>query len=92
MFILVLAPVLGWFLPSRWTLAAAAVLPVAEMWATSGLGSYDRDGYENWGLFALPFLCALSLLLAYISLRARRRRAARQDGIFTPLESEGGSR
>lgn len=81
MFSLLLAPASGWFFPRHWTLAAAALLPVAEMWATSGLGSYDRNGYENWGLLALPFLCAFALALAYIALRTRkgrdRRRAAR---------------
>ena len=76
----VLAPLLGWFVP-RWGVAAAClVLPVIEYWAFSGLGSNDRNGYENWGLVVLPIMCLISGALAAATVAIRRRRIRRASG------------
>lgn len=67
------------FLTARWwTLGLALVLPVIEVWAWSGLGSYDRNGYENWGLLALPFVCLGSMAVTAVAVALGRRRRRRR--------------
>lgn len=83
MFWLVLTPLLLWFYPRFWLLPVALALPVVEFWLFWGLGSTGRDGFENWGLLALPVLCLLSLGAGISVLLQRRdhdrRKAAGLD-------------
>jgi hypothetical protein len=74
----VIAPVLLWFYPRIYLLGVAALLPVAEYWAFHGLASPDRDGFENWGLLALPAICLLSAGLGAFGLVFRRGRDDRR--------------
>lgn len=67
------------FLTARWwTFGLALVLPVVELWAWSGLGAYDRNGYENWGLVILPFWCLVALAVTAGAVAAGRRRRQRR--------------
>jgi hypothetical protein len=75
---LVISPVLLWFYPRVCLLDVAALVPVAEYWAYFGLASTDRDGFENWGLLALPVVCLLSSGLGAFGLVVRRARDDRR--------------
>jgi hypothetical protein len=77
MFSMAIAAAAGFLTARWWTLGLALVLPIVELWVWSGLGSYDRNGYENWGLVALPFWClaCLAVTAGAVALgRGRRRR------------------
>lgn len=75
---LVLVPVLVWFYPRARLLPIAAALPVLEFWLLYGLGSTDRDGFENWGLLVLPVVCLLSFAAATSVLLVRRDHVRRR--------------
>lgn len=73
-----LAPALGWLMPRAWTVVVAAALPILELWIFAGLGSYTRDGAENWGLVIYPYFSLAAAIFALVALLLRRRRERRR--------------